>query len=349
MEKLSWSQVRHSDKNGTLPNMRWGHSCCLIGDDIVYFGGYAGTPILSSIDSSYMNDVWAFNTITMEWVEIETTGDVPSNRSNCTMSYDPDNHRIVLFGGGSANKKRFNSINILNWNTKEWIEIAPKANESAPWERTYHTAELFYPYLAVFGGEGVTDLDDLWVFNFLTLSWMEIPVGSNDPRPCARRFHSSAKIGNEFFIIAGCHSKYRCLYDIYSIDLSPLLESGSPAGLAWTERKMKENTFLTRWGHTSVVYDNKIYVFGGRFSSDLNDILILDPAKNQIQALKVHQDLPKPRRRHSACFLGSNMVIFGGFNGEYFNDLHYINVFDPKRKVSSPNAYESNLQKISEN
>lgn len=73
-----------------------------------------------------MNDVWSFNTTTMEWTEIKTTGDVPSQRSNCSMSYDSENDRIIVFGGGGQNKKRFNTINILNWITKEWIEIQPK-------------------------------------------------------------------------------------------------------------------------------------------------------------------------------------------------------------------------------
>ena len=76
-----------------------------------------------------MNDVWSFNTTTMEWMEIKTTGDVPSPRSNCTMSYDSQNDRIVVFGGGGPNKKRFNTVNVLNWGTKEWIEICPKGNK----------------------------------------------------------------------------------------------------------------------------------------------------------------------------------------------------------------------------
>lgn len=75
-----------------------------------------------------MNDLWSFNTITMEWKEITTTGDVPSQRSNCSMSYDKGNNRIIVFGGGGANKKRYNSINILDWGTKEWMEILPKPN-----------------------------------------------------------------------------------------------------------------------------------------------------------------------------------------------------------------------------
>ena len=76
----------------------------------------------------------------MEWKKIYTTGNIPSQRSNCSMSYDRSNHRIILFGGGGANKKRFNSINILDWESKEWMEIMPKPNEAAPWERTYHTS-----------------------------------------------------------------------------------------------------------------------------------------------------------------------------------------------------------------
>jgi N-acetylneuraminic acid mutarotase len=97
---------------------------------------------------------------------------------------------------------------------------------------------------------------------------------------------------------------------------------------------MKDNTFLTRWGHTATVYERKIYVFGGRFCNDLNDILVLDPNREQVTTLKVHGDVPKARRRHSACFLGSCMLIFGGFNGEYFNDLHYINTPSSKKRLS---------------
>lgn len=155
-------------------------------------------------------------------------------------------------------------------------------------------------------------------------------------KPCARRFHSSARIGNQFFIIGGCHGKYRCLSDIVSLDLTPLLENGNFETLSWKDRKPLGSAFLTRWGHTSVVYDKKIYIFGGRFSNDLNDLLIFDPSNNSIKTMKTTAQLPKARRRHSACFVGSCMIIFGGFNGEYYNDLNYINAFELKSKIQSP-------------
>ena len=32
---------------------------------------------------------------------------------------------------------------------------------------------------------------------------------------------------------------------------------------------------------------------------------------------------PNPRRRHSAVFLENQMVMFGGFDGKFYNDMHY--------------------------
>lgn len=305
-------------------------------------------------DTVYMNDLWTFDTISNNWTEIQTTGAVPSRRSNCSLTYDQVNNRVIMFGGGGSNKTRYNTIHLLDWSTKEWTEIVPHGtplayleNETAPWERTYHTAELFYPYLAVFGGEGVADLDDLWVYNFETSAWTEVPIEKNSPRPCARRFHSSCTIGNELFVIAGCHSKYRCLNDIYSIDLSNLLKTGSVEGLEWKERSTKGYAFLTRWGHTSTSHNDKIYIFGGRFSNDLNDLLIFDPSKNQLRAMKVEVDsLPKPRRRPSTCFIGSCLLMFGGFNQEYYNDLHFINVGVPSIKTKKRSEKSYNVDKF---
>lgn len=134
------------------------------------------------------------------------------------------------------------------------------------------------------------------------------------------------------FIIGGCHGRYRSLNSIYSLDLSGLIENQNYSSLKWKEIKTDGASFLTRWGHSSTVYDGKIYVFAGRFSNDLNDLLVIDPQNLTIRlVMKNIKESPIPRRRHCAAFIGSSLVIFGGFNGEYFNDLHYVNVEDPSR------------------
>lgn len=113
-----------------------------------------------------MNDLWTYHATLKAWTEVPTTGQRPSHRSNCTVNYDPTSNQLIVFGGGGPNKQRFNSVNVLDWETKVWRELPARENEAAPWERTYHVAELCYPYLAIFGGEGLADMDDLWVFNF---------------------------------------------------------------------------------------------------------------------------------------------------------------------------------------
>jgi hypothetical protein len=112
-----------------------------------------------------MNDVWIYHTDTLLWEEIKTTGAIPTQRSNSSLHYDSKNNRLVMFGGGGPNKTRFSAISILDWKTKVWTELPPLEQDNCPWERTYHSSELLYPYLIVYGGEGIADLDDLWVCN----------------------------------------------------------------------------------------------------------------------------------------------------------------------------------------
>ena len=130
------------------------------------------------------------------------------------------------------------------------------------------------------------------------------------------------------FIIGGCYNRYRSLSNVFSLDLSALVAGGDYSTLKWKERKFEgDSSFLTRWGHSSSVLDGKIYIFAGRFSNDLNDLLVMDVQAGTIKnVMKNLKSAPTPRRRHCATFVGSSLVVFGGFNGEYFNDLHYINI-----------------------
>ena len=87
-----------------------------------------------------MNDIWVYTLSDMKWKEVVTCGDIPQQRSNSTLSYDLYNDQLLLFGGGGANKQRFNSVSILDLNSLNWLEIPPTESEASPWERTYHAA-----------------------------------------------------------------------------------------------------------------------------------------------------------------------------------------------------------------
>ena len=99
------------------PNARWGQSSCLIDEELVIFAGYAGNDLFY-LDNTYMNDIWTLNLVTFKWDQLKPFGDIPECRSNATMNYDKINNRILMFGGGGSNKKRFNSVYSLDWQTK---------------------------------------------------------------------------------------------------------------------------------------------------------------------------------------------------------------------------------------
>ena len=82
----------------------------------------------------------------------------------------------------------------------------------------------------------------------------------------------------------------------------------------------------TRWGHAAAVHDDKVYILGGRNEQDISDLHCLDLAKMKWSEIGINHQLPKARRRHSAVFISGSLVMFGGFDGEFFNDMHVMHL-----------------------
>lgn len=87
----------------------------------------------------------------------------------------------------------------------------------------------------------------------------------------------------------------------------------------------------TRWGHSSSVYQDKMYVLGGRNETDISDLFVFDPKTMKWSEITFSGRIPKPRRRHSAVFISSSLIMFGGFDGDFFNDLHAIHLNDQRK------------------
>ena len=185
----------------------------------------------------------------------------------------------------------------------------------------------------VFGGEGADDLGDLWTYDVRSLRWEELKIDGNGP--CARRFHSSCLVDNKMYIFGGCHSKYICLNDLYSLNLTSLLEEGLADDLRW--EKVKLNGEITeRWGHSSHYYKGEIFVFGGRASEDMNDLVAINVENGEARKVPTYHE-PAARRRHGGGFIGSALVLFGGFDGNYFDDSFYINLYQRQNRLTSKN------------
>ena len=121
--------------------------------------------------------------------------------------------------------------------------------------------------------------------------------------------------------------------------------------LEWTKMNQKQET-NNRFGHTSTLFNNKIYFYGGKIKTgngttcvgfeifNLNDknFSLMDPVG----------ELPISRRDHIAQLIGNNIFYHGGItdNGEVLNDCFFINLIDYKclfcavnNKFPSPKLY----------
>lgn len=58
----------------------------------------------------------------------------------------------------------------------------------------------------------------------------------------------------------------------------------------------------------------------------MNDLFILDPENDTLFNINTQGKIPEPRRRTSVSIHGCSLVIFGGFDGTYYDDFLYINL-----------------------
>ena len=72
--------------------------------------------------------------------------------------------------------------------------------------------------------------------------------------------------------------------------------------------------------------DDKLIILGGRNDQDINDIHCFNIRTMNWKEIKVGHPIPKPRRRLSCILVSNSLVMFGGFDSEFYNDLHALNL-----------------------
>lgn len=95
---------------------------------------------LFHVDSKYYNDLFTFDLNTLAFSKANHSGDIPPPCSNFTLNYYPEKNVILLFGGGTLNKEKLNTVYELDVSTLVWRKINFDENASLPWQRSYHCA-----------------------------------------------------------------------------------------------------------------------------------------------------------------------------------------------------------------
>jgi N-acetylneuraminic acid mutarotase len=86
----------------------------------------------------------------------------------------------------------------------------------------------------------------------------------------------------------------------------------------------------TRSHHSSVIFHDFLYIFGGHIDSSkgpTNKVWRFNLKQKNWELLSVFGEIPMERSHHSCCLNNDCMIVFGGYNSpNRFNDLYSFNL-----------------------
>ena len=207
--------------------------------------------------------------------------------------------------------------------------------------------------------DSITIFNDIWKFDFSKKLWILLnngssPISSSPSSgvivPTARMYasavldlHTSVE-GR--IIIYGGYTRTEALGDVWAFDLRTntwsLLYKGREDNGDDDDDKSKDENYeehslfnipKNRGSHTSLIYNNLMYIFGGASETDyFNDMWYFDLSINTWSFVSIKsKDIPDPRSDHSMILMQDSFIItFGrgkGMEGECYASKVYRDVW----------------------
>jgi hypothetical protein len=241
--------------------------------------------------------------------------DWPTNRYGHTAVLDPVHDRMIVFGGyvdtGYADADWYpTQVWILTLSDPpRWTRFHPGGSQPS---YRYTQSAIYDPVrdrMIVFGGFNDHVQNDLWQLSLGDApAWS--PLVATGAPPHARHRHTAIYDPvRDRMIVYGGTNDTTLFADVWSLSLA-----GPPA---WTEITPAIGGPVARYRH-SAIYDpqrDRMVVFGGRSTGDLNDTWALDLSGTPAWS-ELHPPAPLPRTRggHSALYdpAGDRMLVYGG-------------------------------------
>jgi len=150
---------------------------------VVIFGGV-------SEYATFFNDVWAFDLATSDWTQVYPSGTPPSGRREAAAIYDPEGHRMIVFGGYNDPEQFLNDTWALNLegpgSAMSWVELTPSGGPPAVRRGHDVTYDWVAHRMLVHGGWNYPWFQffrDVWALDLATLTWSQIPGAGQLPMP----------------------------------------------------------------------------------------------------------------------------------------------------------------------
>ena len=226
--------------------------------------------------------MWSTLVAAVEWMELSSSGDVPSGRSRHTMTVLHDGS-AVMFGGYKEGTSHFlNDIYTLRvtGTIATWVQLSSSGD--VPSGRSRHTMTVLHDGSAVmFGGykEGTSHfLNDIYTLRVTgtIATWVQLLSAGDVPSGRSRHTMTVHHDGSAVMFGGYKEGTSHFLNDIYTLRVTGTIAM-------WVQLLSAGDVPRGRSGHTmTVLHDGSAVMFGGHRYVDGNYYL------NDIRTLKVN-------------------------------------------------------------
>jgi len=268
------------------------------------------------------------------WIQIDQSDNEPRYFHTSTLV---DNY-IFTFGGAERHqRKRGPDMTIFDVSTYQWKKFELKGEP--PKARYGHTAcKIQENKVLIYGGEVETDDETTSEILIITLTDSEDEEGiminwkTKDVQGETRAVynHVAEVYQGNMYVFGGSESKTsHATNDLYKLDLEEF---------QWTKCQATGDIPSARSRHRSVIYRDKMFVFGGRSQLDanlrMNDLFCLDLNNLNWKEVKCTGEIPSPRNGMSLLEYHDTLYLFGGAISEYtcVNELFTFSLKEEKNE-----------------
>jgi len=232
---------------------------------------------------------------------------------------------LVTFGGHNG-QKLLNDVVFYDFEKNIWSQV--EVSGDIPIAKSFHTAcSLDDSGIIVFGGHAggqvLHQVHELRLNNLDSRSpsaeWKLIPIINM----LKRYGHTAFSQEGNMYIFGGSNESKLSTSQIWMLDLDDQ---------EWIQCKTSGETPSARSFHMSILYQEDLYVFGGKLNVvvKFNDLWKLNMRTMNWQEIKVKGWIPTPRYGFSAARDSSKLFIFGGETDKGKTDQ--ILIFEIERK-----------------
>jgi len=224
----------------------------------------------------------------------------PASHGHSAVTYK---NCLYIYGGDVKDNKRISDIHKHSLVSGTWSKINAKGQ--IPEARSGQSAVVHNGHLYVFGGrDGRTYYADLYSFSFSTRVWSKVDTRGSLVK---RRYrHTAVVYERKMYIFGGEFGSECCYNDLYCFDF----ETNT-----WSEVQANGDIPEPRSGHSAVMNNGKMYVFGGRNQDPhyFADIHQFDFATKTWTKVPVVGPTPPRTYNHSSFYYRNSLYVFGGY------------------------------------